>query len=37
MALREALLASVFSIPTTEVYHADIFPLGNTGMVMTLL
>jgi hypothetical protein len=37
VALREELPASVFGLCTTEVSQAEIFPLGNTGMVMALL
>ena len=35
--LREELPASVFGCLTKEVYNAEIFPLGKTGMVMALL
>ena len=37
IALREELPASVFGCFTGEVYNADIFPMGNTDMVMILL
>ena len=37
IALHEELPASVFGLYTKEVYNAEVFPLGNTGMVMALL
>jgi hypothetical protein len=37
IALYKELPAVVFGCCTKGVYNADIFPLGNTGRVLTLL